>query len=59
MGNKKGFLRKIWGRFGCFVIVIAMIVVGLMIDSILILLSKIPVIGFVAKWILYLRGTAY
>lgn len=57
--RNEGFWKKTWGKIGCLVIFIGIVVVSLLFENILIALSRLPIIGFVARIILYLRGTAY
>jgi len=50
---------RFWKAVGIGLAVIAFIVASFAIDGILRLLSNVPVIGFVAQWILHMRETRY
>jgi len=52
---KEGF----WGKVGIILGVVAFIFASFAIDGLLRILSEIPIIGFVAKWILHMRNSVY
>jgi len=56
MGNTKdGF----WGKVGIALGIAAFIVASFAIDGLLLVLSDIPIIGILAKWILHMRNNTY
>lgn len=52
---KEGF----WGKVGIILGVVAFIFASFAIDGLLRILSEIPIIGYVAKWILHMRNSVY
>ncbi len=56
MGSQKSGL---WKKVGIVIGVVAFIVASFAIDGLLRLLSEIPIIGILAKWLLHLRETVY
>jgi len=56
MGDQKSGL---WKKVGIAIGIIAFIIASFAIDGLLRLLSDIPIIGILAKWLLHLRETAY
>ena len=53
--SKSGLLKKV----GLVLGIIAFIVAAFAIDGLLRLLSDVPIIGILARWILHLRETAH
>jgi len=53
--SKEGF----WGKVGIAFVVVAFILASFAIDGLLRILSEVPVIGFLAKWLLHMRNSVY
>lgn len=53
--QKSGF----WKKVGIAIGVVAFIVASFVIDGLLRLLSEIPIIGILARWLLHLRERVY
>ncbi len=49
----------IWGKVGIALAVVAFILASFAIDGLLRILSEVPVIGFLAKWLLHMRNSVY
>lgn len=51
--------RSFWKKFGVALAIVAFILAAFAIDGLLNILSGVPIIGLVARFIRYLRNTVY